>query len=78
MPTGKTLVLFADVDQVHTHELPLPIESQYHYGEPLLTPLLWALDEYKRYLIVQVDSERARFTSAYLGARTPKATWKLS
>lgn len=67
MPTGKTLVLFADVNQVHTHELPLPIESQHHYGEPLLTPLLWALDEYKRYLIIQVDSERARFTSAYLG-----------
>ena len=67
MPTGKSLVMFADGNLIHTHELPLPIDSQHNYGKPLLTPLLWALDEYQRYLIVQVDSERARFTSAYLG-----------
>jgi len=67
IPTGKSLVMFVDVNQIHTHELPLPIDSQYHYGEPLLTPLLWTLDEYERYLIVQVDSEQARFTSAYMG-----------
>lgn len=77
MPTGKTLVLFADVDQVHTHELPLPIESQFHYGEVLLTPLLWALDEYERYLIVQVDSERARFTSAYLGGASAQGDMEI-
>ena len=35
-----------------------------------LVPLLWALDEYERYVIVLVDSEQARFVSAYLGRAT--------
>lgn len=67
-PTGKSLVMFADTEQVHTHELPIPLASTSRFGQPLLMPLLWAIDEFERYLIVQVDTEKARFISAYLGS----------
>lgn len=76
-PKGKALVLFADANMLHTHELPIPIESRATYGEPLITPLLWALDEYERYLIVQVDGEKARFISSYLGSVTPQGEMRM-
>ncbi len=72
-PSARTLVMFADTNRVQTYNLPIALKSESRFGEPLLTPLLWALDEYERYLIVQVDSERAHLTSAYLGSVTPHA-----
>lgn len=66
-PGGKTLVLILGEDIEHIHELPVALDNAASYGEPLLVPLLWAIDEYERYLIVLVDKEQARFISAYLG-----------
>ncbi|MEL6271455.1 MAG: VLRF1 family aeRF1-type release factor [Chloroflexota bacterium] len=76
-PNGKTLVMFADAEQVHTHELPIALESASQFGKPLLTPLLWAIDEFERYLIVQVDTEKARFTSAYLGTASAEGDMQM-
>jgi hypothetical protein len=76
-PTAKTLVLYADGDQLYTYNLPVALQSQSHFGQALITPLLWALDEYERYLIVQVDRERAYLTSAYLGSVTPHADMQI-
>jgi hypothetical protein len=75
--TSKSLVLFADRDQLHTYHLSISLASQAHYGEPLLMPLLWAMDEYERYLVVQVDKEQARFISAYLGSASAEDTMHL-
>lgn len=64
---GRTLVLFMTPDDLYTYELPVRLEHDAAYGQPLLAPLLWAVDEYERYLIIQVDQDRAAFHSAYLG-----------
>lgn len=66
-PSGRALVIFADGETLITYELPVALTSQAHFGVPLSLPLLWAADEYEPYLIVQVDSEQARFINAYLG-----------
>ncbi len=66
-PAGRSLVIFADGDTILTYELPVVLTSQANFGEALTLPLLWATDEYEPYLIVQVDSEQARFINAYLG-----------
>lgn len=76
-PAGKALALFTDGNTLYTHDLPVPLESRASYGKPLITPLLWALDEYERYLIVQVDNENARFISSYLGSANPQGDMRL-
>lgn len=76
-PSAKTLVLFADNQQLHWHELPVQIESQGNFGEPLLMPLLWVIDEFERYLVVQIDAEKARFISGYLGMATEHSTMQM-
>lgn len=70
-PSGKSLALFVGADgYVESFDIPVVIENQHAFGDINLVPLLWALDEYERYLVVLVDSEEARFMSAYLGRAT--------
>ena len=64
----KSLVLFVDENQLTSYELPITLDNASAFGEPLFTPLLWAIDEYERYLIVLVDQEKARLFTAYLGS----------
>lgn len=66
-PSSKSLVLFITSEQVVSYELPVELENTAQYGDPLLVPLLWAVDEFERYLVVLVDKEKARFLDAYLG-----------
>lgn len=66
-PGGRTLVIFMDENNEFIRELPLTLENHAHFGKPLVTPLLWAIDEYQEYMIVMVDKERAVFRKAYLG-----------
>ncbi|NWG17905.1 MAG: host attachment protein [Chloroflexi bacterium] len=65
---AKTLALFFGADWETIYRLPLPVENQLMFGKPLLTPLLWAIDEYKPYLVTMVDAEKAHFITAYLGS----------
>jgi hypothetical protein len=66
-PSGKAVVAFFGDDWDQVYALPVPVENQGAYGRPLVTPLLWALDEYEPYLVVQVDQEEAHFYVSYLG-----------
>ena len=69
-PSSKSLVLFVGANTMHTHELPITLENNHAFGNPMLVPLMWAVDEFERYLVVMVDQEEARFVSAYLGNAT--------
>jgi len=69
-PSGKTLIFFIGEKTQHIHELPIALENNFAYGEPFVVPLLWAIDEHQRYLIVLADQEQARFLTAYLGRAT--------
>ncbi|MEO0597693.1 MAG: VLRF1 family aeRF1-type release factor, partial [Chloroflexota bacterium] len=74
-PTGKSLALFVgEDDYLEAFDIPVAIENQHAFGDINLVPMLWALDEYERYLVVLVDSEEARFMSAYLGRATTDVT----
>lgn len=67
---SKGLILFfnPDTEEDQVFELPLlPRENAAHFGEPMVSPLIWLLDEYERYLIVLVDSEQAQFLTTYMG-----------
>ncbi|MDX2139822.1 MAG: VLRF1 family aeRF1-type release factor [Chloroflexota bacterium] len=67
LPESKALVLFMGSNTQETFALPLATENYAAFGEPLVTPLFWKLDEYKRYLIALVDQQEARLLLAHLG-----------
>jgi peptide subunit release factor 1 (eRF1) len=64
---GKGLAVFLSDGLWQTFDLPVPVPNQLSLGRPDVAPLLWLLDEYKRYGIVQVDHREARLLTAYLG-----------
>ncbi len=67
-PSSKSLVLFVTEDGVIKDvHLPIAVDNHHAVGDIDVVTLLWAMDEYERYLVVLVDSEQARFMSAYLG-----------
>ena len=65
---AKGLALFVTPSGEQVFDLPVPLlENAVSYGRPSLAPLLWAIDEYERTLILVVDQEHARFISGYMG-----------
>ncbi len=65
---AKGLALFVTPHGEQVFELPVPLlENAVSYGRASLAPLLWAIDEYERTLILVVDQEHARFISGYMG-----------
>lgn len=75
--SSKALALFFSPEYEEVYELPLPIEHQYSFGKPMIAPLMWAIDEYERYLILLVDQEKAHFVTAYLGSASMSDTMTL-
>ncbi|MBK8025348.1 MAG: hypothetical protein IPK19_29150 [Chloroflexi bacterium] len=69
-PDGKALALFIGPEAIREFHLSMPLESRIAYGKPLVTPLLWLIDEYEPYLIVLVGSEKTRYPQ-----RRPGAAW---
>ncbi len=65
--SGRTLVIFMDEENEYVEELPFAMKNRSHFGQPFVSPLLWAIDEYQQYLIVMVDQQKASFRKAYLG-----------
>ncbi len=67
-PNSKGLVAFFTVDDESIYELPvLPQQNNVSFGEPMIVPMLWLMDEYEPYLVVRIDQERAHFYRTYLG-----------
>jgi hypothetical protein len=67
---GQSLVMFVGNDTFHTHEIRVQLDNNHSYGEPMIVPLLWAVDEHEKYLVVLVDQEQARLLNVYLGRAT--------
>ncbi len=64
----KGLALFLTADGEQVFELPVPLlENAVSYGRASLAPLLWAIDEYERTLILVLNQEHARFIAGYMG-----------
>lgn len=73
-PAGKTLVIFADGEDLLDYHLPIRLENRAHYGLAQLKQFLWAIDEYKQYEVVLFGEDRVRHTSVYLGRATDDLT----
>jgi hypothetical protein len=67
---GQSLVMFVGNDTFHTHEIRVALDNSHSYGDPMIVPLLWAVDEHEQYLVVLVDQEQARLLNVYLGRAT--------
>ncbi len=73
-PQAVTRAVFAGEDFVEIYDLgvELPVVDlrtglvEARWGEPYVTPLLFALDEYERYGVVYVDAERFRFFEVFM------------
>lgn len=64
----KGIVLYIGADFSYGYRLPvIPHDNLVRFGEPLVTPLIWLMDEFEPYLIVLVDQEEAHFLTTYLG-----------
>jgi hypothetical protein len=67
-PTSRGLVAFFSANSEQIYELPIaPQENASSFGEPLIVPLLWLMDEFERYLVILIDQEQAQVFSTYLG-----------
>ncbi|MGQ9787276.1 MAG: VLRF1 family aeRF1-type release factor [Anaerolineae bacterium] len=72
---ARTLVLFAATDLLERYDLQveLPVVDLAHgqvecrWGEPYVTPLLYALDEYERTGVLYLDRASWRFYEIFLG-----------
>lgn len=75
IPEARTLVLFASQDLFRRYDLhcELPVVDLAHgrvearWGEPYVTPLVYAMDEYERAGILWLEGERWRFFEVFLG-----------
>lgn len=78
-PKGKTIVCFAfkENDELKWERLDLNVELplidvknqevEIKFGEPYLTPLLFAMNEYEKTGVLILDPQRWRFLEVYLG-----------
>lgn len=61
LPAGRGLALFFRASLDQAYELPLAVEPQAAFGQPLITPLLALITEHQVSLLVMVDHAQARF-----------------
>lgn len=73
-PQSRGLALYLGRSLERLYELSVAFENRAILGAPVVAPLLWAVDEYEPYLIVQVDQEKAQFLTAYLGGAGTEET----
>lgn len=69
-PSKRSLLIFSNPRRPFWWhcELTVPLENELSFSDsPYLRPLAEKMDEYERYGVVLLDSERARFFSVYMG-----------
>ncbi|MBZ0292281.1 MAG: hypothetical protein K8L99_06905 [Anaerolineae bacterium] len=66
-PSSKGLVAFFEEDNEQIYPLPVPVEPRATFGAPLVSPLVWVLDEYEPYVVAMINQEEAAFYFSYLG-----------
>ena len=73
-PEGKSLALFISPSSEYRFELPLRLENVYHFGQPHIQEMLWALDEHEQHLILLFAEDQTRALRVALGSTGADAT----
>lgn len=69
-PEGRSTLLFTDHDDFLTVDLPMSMQTRLFYGVPQVKPLLFALDRYKKYLVVLLSEDEVKLVEVFLTAPT--------
>lgn len=73
-PKGRSVVIFTDHQDFLTLDLPVPIATRLFYGQPQLKPLMFALDRYKKILVVLISEEEVKMLDVFLSAPAESAS----
>ena len=69
-PTGKSIVFLSDMEDFLSVDLPVKAPTRLYYGVPQVKHLLFALDEYKKYLVVLFSGAEVRAIEVFLTRST--------
>ncbi|ELR97065.1 hypothetical protein [Gloeocapsa sp. PCC 73106] len=69
-PTGRSVVLFTDFEDLIALDLPMAMKTRIYYGLPQIKHLLFAIDQYKKYLAILLSGADVRFVEVYLTRST--------
>ena len=69
-PTGRSIVLFTDLEDFIAVDLPVSVETRLYYGLPQIKHLLFALDQYKKYLAILFSGADVRLLEVFLTRTT--------
>jgi hypothetical protein len=74
-PTGRSVALFTDLeDDFIAFDLPVPMITRLYYGQPQIKHLLFALDQYKKYLILLFSGFEIREAEIFLTRTSAEVT----
>ncbi len=69
-PTGRSVALFTDFKDLVAIDLPVPMKTRVYYGLPQIKHLLFALDQYKKYLAILFSGSEVRIVEVFLTRAT--------
>ncbi|TVQ43421.1 MAG: hypothetical protein EA365_12650 [Gloeocapsa sp. DLM2.Bin57] len=69
-PTGRSIALFSDFEDLVAIDLPVPMKTRVYYGLPQIKHLLFALDQYKKYLAILFSGSEVRIVEVFLTRAT--------
>ena len=62
------MFLWWDTDMWEIVELPRPVKNRYYFEkQPVVKPLLWYMDEYKKFLVLVLDKRQAQVYLQFMG-----------
>jgi hypothetical protein len=72
-PTGRSLMLVIGPNTTLGYDLPVALDNNFYYGMAHLSDFLWAIDEYKQYIVLLFSQDQVRATTVFLGKAVTQA-----
>ena len=69
-PSGRSVVLFTAGEDLVGVDVPVELPTRLYYGTPQLKHLLFALDQYKKYLVILFAASEVRLVEVFLARTT--------
>ncbi len=73
-PSGRSVVLFSDLEDFVAIDLPVSLPTRLYFGQPEIKPLLFALDQHQSYLAALLSGDEARLVGVFLSRATEDVT----